>query len=281
MNQPRAWILTMPSMSSSRSRRLPRRTIGQSSSPSTNLRATLSTSSTGCYYLQRAISYTVAQRHTHRRTLRSSDIHALLAITSPTISVSPPDFFMHVLTSLVDLTMQATGDHKLKANGTVESAAIVEGHPANGNSAPVDPEAGFIRREPRSHTRTERTASRDSSPIPIIGELYHANTYIKTKAKKVLGAFTSSRTGQASSEQVQAPQISEQLATLVLASRASDEAKIVEAEINRIESGHTPDGMDQLPDVSSETTLLRGYNKASVWTQFKLLSGRAFKNLYR
>lgn len=189
---------------------------------------------------------------------------------------------------LVDLTMQASGDHKNKntSEAAEETTAVAtQSTPAvngtNGTSSPSDPESGFRQRESRSHARTDRIGSRDSSPIPIIGELYHANTYIKAKAKKVLGAFTSNKETSNTQTEVQAPQISEQLATLVLASRASDEAKIVEAEINRIESGHTPDGMDQLQDVSGETKLLRGYNKATIWTQFKLLSGRAFKNLYR
>lgn len=37
----------------------------------------------------------------------------------------------------------------------------------------------------------------------------------------------------------------------------------------------------ELPDVGSESKSLRGHKKASFWTQFTILSGRAFKNLYR
>ena len=37
----------------------------------------------------------------------------------------------------------------------------------------------------------------------------------------------------------------------------------------------------ELPDVAAETTLLRGRKRASWGTQFRILSGRAFKNLYR
>lgn len=39
--------------------------------------------------------------------------------------------------------------------------------------------------------------------------------------------------------------------------------------------------LSQLPDVATETTLLRGRKRASWGTQFRILSGRAFKNLYR
>jgi hypothetical protein len=40
-------------------------------------------------------------------------------------------------------------------------------------------------------------------------------------------------------------------------------------------------GAGQLPDVAVETSLLRGRKRASFGTQFRILSGRAFKNLYR
>jgi hypothetical protein len=38
---------------------------------------------------------------------------------------------------------------------------------------------------------------------------------------------------------------------------------------------------NELPDVVLETSMLRGRKRASWGTQFKILSGRAFKNLYR
>ena len=38
---------------------------------------------------------------------------------------------------------------------------------------------------------------------------------------------------------------------------------------------------NELPDVALETSILRGRKRASYGTQFRILSGRAFKNLYR
>lgn len=38
---------------------------------------------------------------------------------------------------------------------------------------------------------------------------------------------------------------------------------------------------NELPDVAEESSLLRGRKRASWGTQFRILSGRAFKNLYR
>ncbi|SNX83178.1 related to ABC transporter protein [Melanopsichium pennsylvanicum] len=46
--------------------------------------------------------------------------------------------------------------------------------------------------------------------------------------------------------------------------------------------GRTSQGVqNDLPDLASESSLLRSYKKAGLWTQFKILSGRAYKNLYR
>jgi hypothetical protein len=80
--------------------------------------------------------------------------------------------------------------------------------------------------------------------------------------------------------------VPQKLASLVLANRATDDAKILEAEIGRIQRGSTPDGIDPIRsdglgrDVLGEADI-RGAKTASWGSQFMLLSGRAFKNLYR
>jgi hypothetical protein len=99
---------------------------------------------------------------------------------------------------------------------------------------------------------------------------------IKNKAQRLLGALSSHQSGPGSATP-EPDQIPEKLASLVLANRASDDAKILEAEITRIQSGGTPDGHEGHRDVGE----MRAYLKASYWTQFSLLSQRAFKNLYR
>ena len=50
-------------------------------------------------------------------------------------------------------------------------------------------------------------------------------------------------------------------------------------EIARVNEGGNGNG--ELRDVAVESTLLKGRKRASWMTQFKILSGRAFKNLYR
>ena len=181
----------------------------------------------------------------------------------------PPGY--NIADYLIDLTVDASGDHRAKKgkmNGNASSSSSTRNglHPSDAY--------GSHHRDVGDDSSVEDDDDDDQSPArraPVIGE-------IKKKAQQLLGAFTngSSSSGASTPDD----RIPEKLAGLVLACRASDDAKIVEAEINRIHSGQTPGGIESR-DVAEETRLLKGYKKASLWTQFKLLSGRAFKNLYR
>ena len=182
----------------------------------------------------------------------------------------PPGY--NIADYLIDVTVEAAGDHrvsKTKTNGRGETVSARPG---------LDAENGFATRRVNRDGDSSSDDGSDTAPKSptVSGE-------IKRKAHQLLGAFTTT-TGLSSSgtstPDRDGDRIPEKLASLVLANRASDDAKIVEAEISRIQSGQTPGGMEAR-DVLAETELLRGYKKASYWTQFKLLSGRAFKNLYR
>ena len=80
--------------------------------------------------------------------------------------------------------------------------------------------------------------------------------------------------------------LSPQLAALVDAYASSEIAYSLRTEINDLavsvdQNPQQPSDPTQLPDVVVESTLLRGRQRASWTTQFRILSGRAFKNLYR
>lgn len=162
---------------------------------------------------------------------------------------------------LIDLTVEASGDHRTKGKTNGQIAAV---RPITSNGR-RDPESGFASRSVDSDDGSDIQKPDDT----VVGG-------IKNKAQRLLGAFSSqkSASGTATPETDQIP---EKLASLVLANRASDDAKILEAEITRIQSGGTPDGHEGHRDVGE----MRTYLKASYWTQFSLLSQRAFKNLYR
>ena len=110
--------------------------------------------------------------------------------------------------------------------------------------------------------------------------------YIKRKTSQLLDAVSS---GSRNSEVVLTPQ----LAALVQAYADSEIAARIRREMEEVRreaeasrnGGATRNGdghiTGELPDVALETTLLRGRKRASWGTQFRILSGRAFKNLYR
>nr|ODO01155.1 ATP-dependent permease [Cryptococcus depauperatus CBS 7855] len=177
---------------------------------------------------------------------------------------------------LIDLTVETTGEHRQSRTKRING---------NGGTSAErgDAEAGFGSiSAPASGSQSLYEGNSDHSTNErdnIVGEIKH-------KAHRLLGAFVapshilSLTSATPTAEAI--PRIPEKLASLVLASRASDDAKIVEAEISRIENGEDPDGrLGDGRDVEEETGLMKGYEGAGFGTQFKLLSGRAFKNLYR
>lgn len=78
------------------------------------------------------------------------------------------------------------------------------------------------------------------------------------------------------------PQLTPQVAALVDSYAASDISAGIRADIRAVaHPTQSPEGSDELPDVVVESTLLRGRKRATWATQFRILSGRAFKNMYR
>jgi len=105
--------------------------------------------------------------------------------------------------------------------------------------------------------------------------------YIKRKTSQLLEAVSSSAQGS--------KQLAPKLAALVDAYVDSEIASAIKEEWERLgrETERAGEGrgvlgpVNDLPDVALETSLLRGRKRASWGTQFRILSGRAFKNLYR
>ncbi|KAF5342525.1 hypothetical protein D9611_002045 [Ephemerocybe angulata] len=120
-------------------------------------------------------------------------------------------------------------------------------------------------------------------------------TYIKQRAADLLDAVTpvtmAGGKGYAGKGQAHAPKLD----TLVEAYRASEIAKGIEEEtkalLEDVARGANGNGngaganggnvSNEPVDAVLETSLLRGRKRASWGTQFTILSGRAFKNLYR
>jgi hypothetical protein len=83
------------------------------------------------------------------------------------------------------------------------------------------------------------------------------------------------------------PPLTPELATLVESYANSDVAEGIKSEIEEVRaaahSGANGNGTEggETRDIVVESSLLRGRKRASWGTQFTILSGRAFKNLYR
>jgi len=200
----------------------------------------------------------------------------------------PPGY--NIADYLIDLTVDASGDSRLSKDPIADNNIEHQHDRVVGNSS-RNAENGYGRSRDVDASDEEEDHLNSRTNDPIHNYVARQNqrsrsrttyiTSIKAKASKLLGAFTpnSKSNNKTGAEQQDSTQIPEKLAALVLACRASDDAKIVEAEIHRIQSGQTPGGaLDRGLD---ERGVLKGYKKASVWDQFRLLSGRAFKNLYR
>jgi hypothetical protein len=90
-----------------------------------------------------------------------------------------------------------------------------------------------------------------------------------------------------SSHRTDTPSLTPELASLVetyaksdIAERVKNEMEEVRASVLTSVNGNGAEGGDTM-DVAAESSLLRGRKRASWGTQFRILSGRAFKNLYR
>ncbi|GAA5914974.1 putative ATP-dependent permease ADP1 [Sporobolomyces salmoneus] len=164
----------------------------------------------------------------------------------------PPGF--NIADYLIDITMS-----EKSSSSTPASESLIQLDDSE------DPERGNGRPRPApvntSHSSTTEETELDSrlnSPASLAGQ-----------AKKF---FSSSSSGRNSPTSTPLPP---HLARLVNAFTDSDVRKQTRAEV---------DGSQQQAangNASSESHVLRNYKGATWWSQFKILSGRSFKNLYR
>ena len=135
---------------------------------------------------------------------------------------------------------------------------------------------------------TTGTNSRDEStelrtrPSSIAGDASPAGGLRKRTSRLADGLRNAFANGQGNGHDVWMPALSSgKLVHLVNSFAESDIASETKQELDAF-LGRRPEGVvNDLPDLATESSLLRSYKKAGLWTQFKILSGRAFKNLYR
>ena len=127
--------------------------------------------------------------------------------------------------------------------------------------------------------RTRPNSIAESMSVATKSASGGAGNYIKRKTSQLMDVISSGST-----KGNEGPTISPQLAGLVRAYYDSDIANAIREDINtlkqRPEQTGEPDAT-HTRDITEESSNLRGRRRASYATQFRILSGRAFKNLYR
>ncbi len=170
----------------------------------------------------------------------------------------------------VDMTMHASTETSSPASPPVE---VIQSE-GQSSEAFNDEERALM--QPSSGR--DQTANDDATELQTrAGSVVSSSSqYIRRKTSQLLGAITPS------SERGDVP-IPPKLAELVEAFRNSETAAALKTEIEEVLRGLAPqaDANGTLPDVALENSLTRGRKRASWGTQFRILSGRAFKNLYR
>lgn len=138
----------------------------------------------------------------------------------------------------------------------------------------LDEERAFGASSVRSQGRSS-TAVEEETELRTRGISFTSS--IKRKTSQLLEAVRSSPSGNST--------LAPKLAQLIEAYSTSEVAQSIKAETEEVATAQR--GADashadgELRDVVVENSLLRGRRRASWGTQFKILSGRAFKNLYR
>ncbi|EJU04900.1 hypothetical protein DACRYDRAFT_114221 [Dacryopinax primogenitus] len=194
-------------------------------------------------------------------------------------SPCPPGF--NIADYLIDLTMRASGD---SVRTHPDSSPLLE---ASDDPNPnLDEEQGFANhtvnapgQSSSSSTAAAEDAERQVPSQPEESAGAGAGAYIRHKTSQLLSVITATSV-------TLAPQtLSPELQALVDAYASSDIAAETKAEIAafspHVQNGVNGDSDSSNPDSAPGQQDIKSHRRASWPTQFRILSGRAFKNLYR
>ncbi|KAA1476213.1 hypothetical protein DENSPDRAFT_843114 [Dentipellis sp. KUC8613] len=186
----------------------------------------------------------------------------------------PCPFGFNIADFLIDLTMQASMESSNAGTPPEPVSAIDTSNLGDEERALINAPAPLSRSSNTGHSATLIDDETDIQlrPTSGSGSSTSASGFIKRKTSQFLEAVA------LSSQNGDSP-VSPRLGALVSAYANSDVAADLRAEI--AEAAHAQGSLAEMRDVAEESSLLRGRKRASWPTQFSILSGRAFKNLYR
>lgn len=173
-----------------------------------------------------------------------------------------------------------------------DSASIVlPDSPEEGDANPNvdDPERG-LRRDSANISLRSLTAHETEPLTSSSSQASSSGNYLKHKTSQIFDAVGISGLiiKKGPEEVIVAPALNILVTTYAqsdIAAEIKADGEALQREVIRSDNGQVPapaaGASGALPDVVLETSMLRGRKRASYGTQFRILSGRAFKNLYR
>ena len=194
------------------------------------------------------------------------------------------------------MTMHASIDSGVTSGTNVSQESLHDANSATGDVSNLADEerglgraSGFVPFVPRSRPSSSTPPPEGETELQTRpNSISSTGKYLKRKTSQLLEAVRSSGlTNKPTPPKLAA--LVEAYATSEIAAAIKAEGEQLRRELERSGAGAGADGQEpsggvvvnELPDVALETTLLRGRKRASWGTQFRILSGRAFKNLYR
>lgn len=181
--------------------------------------------------------------------------------TSPcqlSVGIDNDDNLDEITTALLD-----------EERGLGSSGRPATSHTSRSSQHPLDDST-----EPRARPNTGSDSHSATALAPNTASGGGAGNYIKRKTSQILEALSSGSTP------AETP-LNPLLTQLVQAYASSQIAADLRAEINQNGEPHSAAPGTGSRDVVEESVNIRGRRRASYATQFRILSGRAFKNLYR
>ena len=198
--------------------------------------------------------------------------------------VSPCISAIYLRPHAVDLT--ASAEKESKGSGNSSTGVISPSGEVTASASLRDEEQALLppRHESRISSGGQSSSSADDETelqVRRNGEGTgdgNGESFLRRKTSQLLDVISLSTTHGGDS----GPQLTPHVSALVDAYAACDIAAGIRSDIRAAaQPAQGPEGSDELPDVAVESTLLRGRKRATWTTQFRILSGRAFKNMYR
>ncbi|KAH9954037.1 hypothetical protein BC827DRAFT_1245250 [Russula dissimulans] len=190
----------------------------------------------------------------------------------------PPGF--NIADYLIDVT--ASVEKEPKGSGSPSTGVISPNSNATTSASLRDEERALPGPHPETYTHGHSPSGSDEAVERHVSRTRNGNGagegFLQRKSSQLLELASLSTSHGSDS----GPTLNPRIATLAEAYAASEIAATICADIRAVaQPARGPEGSEELPDVTVESELLRGRKRATWATQFRILSGRAFKNMYR